>query len=381
MIGPLRPDSPSAAYADPARCAALRRQIEEVAAGGPPITLMEVCGTHTTALFRFGLREMLPREVRIISGPGCPVCVTPTGYVDLALRLLDEPGVAVVTFGDMLRVPGSESSLERRRAGGARVEVVYSPLDAIGLAAAEPATRFVFLAVGFETTAPGSALLMRGIAERKLDNLRLLVAHKLVPPALDALLANPDLRVDGLILPGHVSAIIGTEVYRPIAEDHGIPGVVCGFEPVDLLAGILDLARMCRGGTPAVVNRYGRAVTAEGNRLARAALDEWFDPVDTEWRGLGTIPNSGLRLRDEYAAFDAARILSPEEIARVEAAVRDHEGCLCGAVLCGTVAPPECPLFAEVCTPENPIGPCMVSTEGTCAAYFKYARGWNGSQR
>lgn len=372
---------PSVPFADPVRCDALRRQIARIAAGGGPITLMEVCGTHTTALFRFGLREMLPPEVRIISGPGCPVCVTPTGYVDLALRLLDEPDLAVVTYGDMLRVPGSESSLERSRARGARVEVVYSPLDAIELAAAEPATQFVFLAVGFETTAPGSALLLRGVAEKRLDNLRLLVAHKLVPPALEALLSSPDLRVDGLILPGHVSVVIGTEVYSPVADRHGIPGVVCGFEPVDLLAGILDLVQMSRDRAPAIVNRYGRAVTAEGNRLARASLDEWFDAIDTEWRGLGSIPGSGLRLRDEHAAYDAARLLPQQEIARVEAAVRDHDGCLCGAVLCGTVAPPECPLFAEACTPENPVGPCMVSTEGTCAAYFKYARGWGGVRR
>ncbi len=374
-------DSPSAAFADPARCAALRREIEKTASGGPPITLMEVCGTHTTALFRFGLREMLPPEVRVISGPGCPVCVTPTAYIDLALRLLDEPRLALVTFGDMMRVPGSRSSLERRRARGGRVEVVYSALDALALAAAEPQTRFVFLAVGFETTAPGSALLLRAIAERRIANLYLLVAHKLVPPALEALLGRPDLRVDGLILPGHVSVILGTEVYRPIAERHGVPGVVCGFEPVDLLSGILELVRMRRDGTAAIVNRYGRAVTPQGNRLARASLSEWFLEEDAEWRGLGPIPGSGLRLRPEFSSYDGLGLLPPSEIRKVEEAVRDHEGCRCGDVLCGTVAPPECPLFGEVCTPENPIGACMVSTEGTCAAYFKYARGWSGGVR
>jgi hydrogenase expression/formation protein HypD len=362
-------------FADPAVCAALLERIETVARNLPPITLMEVCGTHTNAFFRYGVRGLLPKSVRIISGPGCPVCVTPTATIDLAIRLAAEPGVRIVTFGDMIRVPGSTTSLERERARGAGIEIVYSPIDTIALARAEPATVFVFLGVGFETTAPTVAMTIAKAEEEGVANVRVLSAHKLVPPALHALLSSPALRVDGLILPGHVSVIIGSGAYRFVAEQYHVPGTVTGFEPVDLLRGVLDLLEMCASGEPRITNAYGRAVTEGGNTRALAVLDAVFDAEDAAWRGLGTIPASGLALKPRLAHRDALGLLGPEEVARITGLARDEEGCLCGEVLCGVTSPPDCPLYGVTCTPEHPVGPCMVSSEGTCAAYFKYGEG------
>jgi len=364
-----------AAFNDPALCAMLRDRIDAVARTLPRITLMEVCGTHTDAFFRFGVRGLLPQNLRVISGPGCPVCVTPTATIDLAIRLAAERDVHIVTFGDMIRVPGSNSSLERERARGARLDVVYSPIDAIPLARAEPQKTFVFLGVGFETTAPTVAMMIERAEREGIPNLRVLAAHKLVPPALHALLSNPALRVDGLILPGHVSVILGSDAYRFVAERYRIPGTVCGFEPVDLLRGVLDLLEMRASGVPRITNAYARAVSPEGNRRALAVLDAVFEPEDAVWRGLGMIPASGLALRPHLHHRDALALLDPGEVDRITREARDEEGCLCGEILCGTALPPDCPLFGAVCTPESPVGPCMVSSEGTCAAYFKYGEG------
>ncbi|MDM7915931.1 MAG: hydrogenase formation protein HypD, partial [Candidatus Eisenbacteria bacterium] len=288
--------SPSSSFADPELCRALHARIVALASRQPHVRLMEVCGTHTTAFFRTGVRGMLPRNVEVISGPGCPVCVTPTSYVDLALRLLREPRIAVATFGDMLRVPGSESSLERERALGARVEIVYSPLDVLPLARSRPQETFVFLGVGFETTAPGVATLIEMAEREGTANVRVLSGHKLVPPALEALLSSDAPAIDGLILPGHVSVILGSDAYRFVAERFAVPGVVCGFDPADLLGGVLDLLEMRARGEARIGNRYGRAVTPEGNRRARAALERVFEVETASWRGLGPIPASGLAI-------------------------------------------------------------------------------------
>ncbi|MBM3286392.1 MAG: hydrogenase formation protein HypD [Candidatus Eisenbacteria bacterium] len=367
-------DLDEARLADAAACLALRNEIDRIARDLPPVALMEVCGTHTTAFFRHGVRGMLPASVRLISGPGCPVCVTPTSYVDLALRLMREPGVALATFGDMIRVPGSATSIEREKGRGGRVHIVYSAMDALALARSEPRTTFVFLAVGFETTAPTIAQTVVLAEKEGVANLRLLVGHKLVPPALRALLSHPELRIDGFILPGHVSVIIGSESYRFVSEEFGVPGAICGFEPVDLLKGVLSLLDARRTGRPAIANLYGRFVKSHGNRAALSALDSIFETVDTEWRGLGRMPASGLALRPSLRHRDAALLLGDDEIARLAASARDDAACRCGEVLCGTILPTECGLFGSGCTPETPVGPCMVSTEGTCAAYFRYGR-------
>ena len=363
-----------ARFSDPVLCGRLAARIEESARRTGAINLMEVCGTHTTSFFRHGIRDLLPPNVRLISGPGCPVCVTPTGYVDLALRLQDEPGVAIATFGDMVRVPGSRSSLERERAHGRVVHVVYSPMDALDLARRNSAVTIVFLGVGFETTAPTVALAIDRAAKEGIRNFRVLVGHKLVPPALHALLSHPDLEIDGLILPGHVSVIIGSDAYRFVAEQYGIPGVICGFDPVDLLSGVLDLVEMSRDAVREIRNRYGRYVLKQGNLAARACMEEVFEVVDAQWRGLGTIPASGLRLRPRFSSHDAESLIEEQEAARILRDATEPEGCRCGDVLRGTVLPTDCPLFGGICTPETPVGACMVSTEGTCAAYFRYAR-------
>lgn len=361
-------------FSDPVLCARLTARIRQSAGLTGAVALMEVCGTHTTSFFRHGIRDLLPSSIRLISGPGCPVCVTPTGYVDLALRLLEEPGVSIATFGDMIRVPGSRSSLERERAHGRSVQVVYSPMDALDLARRDPSVTIVFLGVGFETTAPTVALAIDRAASEGIRNFRVLVGHKLVPPALHALLSHPEIDIDGLILPGHVSVIIGSDAYRFVAEQYGIPGVICGFDPVDLLSCVLDLIEMKRERLHEIRNRYARYVMCQGNPAARGCMEAVFDVVDAPWRGLGTIPASGLRLKPRYAAHDAEALLSGSETARLLQEAVEPEGCRCGEVLRGTVLPNDCPLFGGICTPETPVGACMVSTEGTCAAYFRYAR-------
>ncbi|MFH1058566.1 MAG: hydrogenase formation protein HypD [Pseudomonadota bacterium] len=334
-----------------------------------PVRFMELCGTHTMAIARHGLTQMLPPTVELVSGPGCPVCVTATEEIDRAVKLARTPGVVVATFGDLVRVPGSHSSLARERAAGAAVRVVYSPLDAIELAIAEPQSQVVFLGIGFETTAPTVAAAMRMAHMKGLANFSVLSAHKLLPPALAALLNGPALGLNGFLCPGHVTTVIGTDPYQGVARDHGLACVVAGFEPADVLASILMLVSQVEEGRSAVEIQYGRAVSPAGNPQARALMGEVFAPADAPWRGLGMIPLSGLEPRADYAQFDARRRFDLEV-----PPAQDHPGCKCGDVLRGLVRPPECKLFATVCTPTEPIGPCMVSMEGTCAAWYKYRR-------
>lgn len=330
-------------------------------------TLMEVCGTHTVAIARNGIRDLMPEGLRLASGPGCPVCVTCNRDIDTVIALARIPNVTITTFGDMTRVPGSTSSLLAEQAAGRSVEIVYSPLDALAFAKAHPEREVVFVGVGFETTTPLVAMAIKRAKAMGLSNFTVFAAHKNMPGALELLVGDPTLELDALILPGHVSTIIGAEPYRFLAEKYGIPGVITGFEPVDVLQGIAMLVRQLHEGRAEIEIAYARGVMPEGNPVALAAIDEVFETCTATWRGLGDIPGSGYRIRDEFANFDAIRRFEPD----VEP-TRDPKGCRCGDVLRARIAPNECPLFRTVCTPENPVGPCMVSSEGSCAAYYRY---------
>jgi hydrogenase expression/formation protein HypD len=345
---------------------ALVRRLAEVSAGRA-FTFMEVCGTHTMAVHRFGLHALLPDGVRLLSGPGCPVCVTPNALVDTAVAYARRDDVTLATFGDMLKVPGSSSSLMEQKARGGDVRLVYSPTDAVELARANPDRNVVFFAIGFETTTPTVAAAVR--EARKLDNFLVVAAGKVLPPALEAL-ATGEVHVDGFVCPGHVSVVTGFDIYRPIVEVHRIPCVITGFEPVDVLRAVLMLAEQVVAGEARIENEYSRVVRPEGNPIARRAIAEVFEPVDSEWRGIGMIPKSGLALRAAFAGHDALKRL-PVEVEPT----REHPGCICGDVLRGARTPLECTLFAEACTPAHPVGACMVSSEGTCAAYYKYGKG------
>lgn len=330
-------------------------------------TLMEVCGTHTVAIARNGIRDLMPDGLRLASGPGCPVCVTCNRDIDTVIALARIPNVTITTFGDMTRVPGSTSSLLAEQAAGRSVEIVYSPLDALAFAKAHPEREVVFVGVGFETTTPLVAMAIKRAKAMGLSNFTVFAAHKNMPGALELLVGDPTLELDALILPGHVSTIIGAEPYRFLAEKYGIPGVITGFEPVDVLQGIAMLVRQLHEGRAEIEIAYARGVMPEGNPVALAAIDEVFETCTATWRGLGDIPGSGYRIRDEFANFDAVRRFEPD----VEP-TRDPKGCRCGDVLRARIAPNECPLFRTICTPENPVGPCMVSSEGSCAAYYRY---------
>ncbi len=331
------------------------------------LTLMEVCGTHTMSICQHGLRSLLPDQIQLISGPGCPVCVTPVGYVDHAVAVVRRPGTIIATFGDMVRVPGSTSSLQREQAVGGTVKVVYSPLDAVALAEKHPDQTVVFLGVGFETTAPATAGALVTARRKDLHNFMVLCAHKTIPMAMGVLASDPELQVDGYLCPAHVSAVIGADAYQVLAEQCRVPCVITGFEPLDILQGVLMLARQIVAGAARVEIQYRRVVKPQGNRKAQALIDEVFEACAADWRGIGTIPGSGLRLREEFAAFDAALQLP----VTVEPP-REHVGCRCGDVLKGKARPRDCPLFRSVCTPEEPVGACMVSSEGTCAAEYRY---------
>lgn len=348
----------------------LAERIRQLTAGrGEPMTFMEVCGTHTMAIYQYGIRSLLPSEVRLISGPGCPVCVTPNGYIDKAIAYSRLPDTIIATFGDMVRVPGSTSSLMEERARGADVRIVYSPLDAVALAEKNPRKRVVFIGVGFETTAPTIAGSILAAAGKGLGNYFVLAAHKTIPIPMQILSADPELGIDGYICPAHVSAIIGAQAYRFLAQENGVPCVVTGFEPADIMQGVLMLARQVVAGKSLVEIEYSRVVKWEGNGRAQAVLEEVFVPSDAEWRGIGVIPGSGLAINARHAPFDAEKAI-PVEVEET----REHKGCLCGEILKGKVTPFECPLFAGECTPEGPVGACMVSSEGTCAAAYKYGR-------
>jgi len=330
----------------------------------PGLTYMEVCGTHTMSIARYGLRQLLPEDVRLISGPGCPVCVTAMGDLDRVVALARLPEVTLATFGDLIRVPASRTSLAAERAAGADVRVVYSARDAVQLAADEPEREVVFAGIGFETTAPTIAASLLEARSRGVGNFSVLSLHKTMPLPLRALLDLGETPIDGFLLPGHVSVITGTGVYDFLARDYGVAGVVAGFEPDDILKALLRLVRQTR---PAIENEYGRAVRPEGNLVAQRLLEQVFEPGDADWRGLGVIPGSGLALRSEFADRDAAM--------RFAVAVEpplEPSGCRCGEVLRGVTDPAECALFGARCTPEDPVGACMVSSEGACAARYRY---------
>lgn len=346
----------------------LVQRIAELSARvGRDVKFMEVCGTHTMAAFRSGLRELLPPGVTLISGPGCPVCVTDTNFIDAAVELSRRPNVIVATFGDLVRVPGSASTLERERAAGARVRIVYSPSDALALAREQPTQEVVFLGIGFETTAPTVAWSIWKAHQEGLNNYSVLCAHKTMPHAMEALLQDQEVGVDGFVCPGHVSVITGAQMYRFICERYHIPCVVSGFEPWDMLKTIAMLMAQVADGRAEVEVEYSRSVSDQGNLAAQRLLAEVFTECAASWRGLGTIPRSGLQIRPAYAVHDAAQRLG---VTFGEGQV--HPGCRCGDVLRGVRTPPSCPLFAKACTPVHPLGPCMVSAEGTCAAYYKY---------
>ncbi len=334
-----------------------------------PIRVMEVCGTHTMAIFRNGVRSILPEGMEIVSGPGCPVCVTSASHMDAFISMSEIPGVRLTIFGDLFRVPGSSGSLAQASSRGAKIDIVYSPMDALDIARKNPGDMVVFLGVGFETTTPAIAATILAAQRELLDNFCVFSTHKVIPGPLEMLMQDPDLKINALLCPGHVSAIIGAGAYQPFVDRFGLCCVVAGFEPADLLNGLILLARQVADNAPKVENIYPRAVNWEGNRRALNVVEEVFEPVDMQWRGLGILPLSGLAIRETYAHFDAEKRLDfiiPE--------AQEAKGCLCGEILKGKTIPPLCPLFDTRCSPATPIGPCMVSSEGTCAAYHKYGR-------
>jgi hydrogenase expression/formation protein HypD len=354
-------------YRDPAIARSLVRQIRATATRA--WRLMEVCGGQTHTIVRQGLDELLAGAVEMIHGPGCPVCVTPLEQIDRAVALASRPDVIFASFGDMLRVPGSECDLLRVRARGGEVRIVYSPLDALEIARRTPDKQVVFFAVGFETTAPANAMAVWRAKELGVSNFSLLVSHVTVPPAMTALLDAPERLVDGFLAAGHVCTIMGWEEYDPIAERYRVPIVVTGFEPLDLLEGIFLAVRQLEAGEARVENQYVRSVRREGNRSAQSLVSTVFELADRKWRGLGEIPRSGLALRPEYADFDAVTRFGLEAISTPEPAE-----CHAGEVLSGRLKPFDCPAFGTLCTPEHPLGAPMVSSEGACAAYFNYGR-------
>ena len=355
-------------FRDNSLARALARSIANLAEGSPEVTLMEVCGTHTVTVFKHGLKDLIPDNIILLAGPGCPVCVTPTDYIDKAIAYARLEGVTVATFGDLFRVPGSSSSLEKERAKGGDIRIVYSPLDALRFAQENGSRKVIFLGVGFETTAPLVAVSIQEARRRGISNYLVFSAHKVMPPPMEALVSDGELRIDGFLCPGHVSTIIGWGAYRFLSQQYRIPCVVAGFEPLDVLEGIGMLLRQIRHGEIRVENQYRRAVREEGNPKALALMEKVFETSDSEWRGLGIIPGSGLTIRDSYRDYDAEANIEVE----VEPA-SSHPGCICGSVLKGVKTPFDCSLFRRVCTPENPLGACMVSSEGTCSVYYKYS--------
>ncbi len=330
------------------------------------INLMEVCGTHTVAIFRNGIRKMVPSNINLISGPGCPVCVTPIFYIDEIIALSREEDFIITTFGDMIKVPGSTSTLEKEKTDGADIRIVYSTLDALEIARNNSSKKIVFMGVGFETTSPTIASAVLKAQKEKINNFFVLSVAKIMPPAMNVLLEGKKVNIDGFICPGHVSAIIGSRPYNFITTQYKIPCVICGFEPLDILQSIYMLVKQIEDDRAEVEIQYERVVKPEGNKIALDKINEVFKVLDSDWRGIGNIPLSGLEIKDKYGKFNARKFkVETEE-------TKEPKGCRCGEVLRGVVIPTECPLFREACTPENPQGACMVSTEGTCAAYYKY---------
>ncbi len=353
-------------YRDGAVAQVLAKKIRSVSKRH--IRLMEICGTHTMAIFRHGIRSLLPETIELVSGPGCPVCVTAMEEVDRSVKLAKTPGVIVTTFGDMMRVPGTDSSLQAESGLGPDVRMVYSTFDALKIAEKNPEREVVFLGIGFETTAPTVAAAISTAQKVNQSNFSVLSAHKLLPPAMDALLSGGELGIDGFICPGHVTTIIGTSSYERVVDQYQVPCVVVGFEPIDILQGILMLAEQIENGRAMVEIQYTRGVAAEGNRTALGIMGEVFEPCDSPWRGLGMIPGSGLAIRQKYSDHDARARFDLEV-----PATKEPPGCRCAEVLRGIATPTDCRLFRKTCSPRNPIGACMVSSEGTCAAYYKYS--------
>ena len=332
-----------------------------------PIQVMEVCGTHTVSIFRHGIRSLLPENLKLLSGPGCPVCVTDQGYIDVVMDLALRDDTIIATYGDMIRVPGKAGSLESLHRNN--VKVVLSTDDGLALAKKHPDKTVVFVAVGFETTTPPSAVAVADAAKEGIENFCILSGHKLVVPAMMALLGAKNDKIDAFLCPGHVSVILGSDAYRPVVETFKRPCVVAGFEAVQMLEGLAKICEQIADGKPAIDSVYGAAVTPGGNVTARKIIDEAFEPCDGAWRGLGVIPGATLKLRDKYSQFDALKRFGIEEVPTEEPA-----GCQCGQVLCGLLDPPQCGMFGRKCTPDTPVGPCMVSTEGACSAWYKYGR-------
>ncbi len=356
-------------YRDGTLARKVLRRLHDLAAGAPTMRFMEICGTHTVSIFRSGLRQLLPENVELISGPGCPVCVTANEDIDRAIWLAGRPDVILTTFGDLIRVPGSRSSLQRERARGADVRMVYASLDALEIAKDAPSRPVVFIGIGFETTAPTVAAAIEQAAREGIDNFSVLAVHKLLPPVMDALLEAEDLHLDGFICPGHVTTVIGADAYRRVTRRCRVPCVVTGFEPLDLLQGITMLVEQVKQGRGEVEIQYRRGVSWEGNRKALALMARIFEPAEVKWRGLGAIAASGLKIHRQWSRYDAAQRFSLPDIE-----VREDPACRCGEVLRGSIKPPQCSLFRRVCQPQNPKGPCMVSSEGTCGAYYRYHR-------
>ncbi len=357
-------------FRDPVAARALIAEIGSLADGQPPRKFMEVCGGHTHAIYRHGIETLLPESVEMVHGPGCPVCVIPMGRIDDAIALASIDGVTMCCFGDMMRVPGGKSTLLEAKANGADVRVVYSPLDALAIAEREPGREVIFLAVGFETTAPSTAVTAMQARERGVSNFSIFCNHVTIVPPVKAILDSPGMSLDGFLGPGHVSTVIGTRPYEFVARDYGLPLVTAGFEPVDILQGVAMLLRQLADGRCEVENQYKRVVRDAGNTAALEILGQVFSiRPHFEWRGLGFIAQSALALNDQFAAWDAEQRF---EIPGVR--VADPKACQCGEVLKGAIRPWECKVFGSACTPETPIGTCMVSSEGACAAYFNYGR-------
>jgi len=331
-----------------------------------PVRFMEVCGGHTHAIRRFGIRSLIPSGLKLISGPGCPVCVTCRDYIDKAIWLAGISNMIITTFGDLIRVPGSKSSLASAREGGADIRIVLSGLEALDIAVQNRKKAVVFLGIGFETTAPGTAAVIQKAYAQKVSNFYVLSAHKIMPPAMEALLSGGT-EIDGFICPGHVAAITGSSIFNFIPRNYNLPCVVTGFEPADMMQAILMLILQVKAGKPLVEIAYNRAVTIDGNLRALRVMNDVFEPSDTEWRGLGVVKNSGLKCRDKYRDFDAELVFNP----KVEE-TSENEICICGEILRGRSLPSDCPAFTTMCTPENPLGACMVSSEGACNAWYKY---------
>jgi hydrogenase expression/formation protein HypD len=333
------------------------------------INIMEVCGTHTMSIAKYGIAQLLPPEISLISGPGCPVCVTSASDIDTMIEMIKTHEVTAFTFGDMFRVPGTHSSLFMEKTAGKDIRVCYSPLDALNFAAGNPEKNVVFIAIGFETTVPMTSVIIKQANEKNLKNFSVFSTHKIVPPALKALLADKEVNINGFLLPGHVSVIIGSTPYLFIAEDYNIPGVIAGFDAYDVLISILMILKQIKNKKAAIEIEYERVVRSEGNPTAFKAIYEVFETQNCSWRGLGMIAQSGLKIKNTFAEFDAKILFPVKKISSKEPA-----GCKCGMVLKGILKPDECSLFGKSCRPDNPVGPCMVSSEGTCAAYFKYLK-------